>query len=777
MYRTKRTNINAGWQFSYAGETQTVELPHSWNAFDTMDTDPARHYRRGVGIYQRDLTLPDLPDGGRRFLQIEAASQKARVELSSKLLGSHAGGYTAFDLELPPIVKGFSSGDEIPLTIQVDNRPNPDLIPSDMSDFFLYGGLTRNVWLYQTGPLRLASLHFEIDLEPFNRAGITLNSRLDGEMQMDAVLQVVIQDSHGEIVLEHLIETHQPDVVYKLPPLEDVQRWSPDAPILYKVETTVLVAGQVSDQVVEKIGFRTFDFPAGGPFYLNGKCLLLRGTHRHEDWAGCASAVPDEWTRREMEQIKAAGFNFIRLGHYPQAPAVLQACDELGLIVWEELPWCRGGVGGNLFKAQTRAMLHEMIDQHYNHPSIIFWGLGNELDWESEHPGSSDEAVAEFLSELHKLSHSLDPSRLTALRRFEPGAEIVDVYSPSIWSGWYAGRYGGYETVLSNAIQKYPRMLHMEWGGDSHVGRHASGDHLKQRISSNEDHSEQVGIALSEQGPARGSRDSDWSESYMLDLMEWHLQVQERLLNLAGTAQWAFKDFGTPLRPENPIPYVNQKGLVDRNGDPKDVYYLFQSYQSQIPVCYIESPTWSVRNGDDGMRNRIRVISNCHFVELIANGVSFGTKIRNPREFPAGGLIWFVPYALGRNKIQAIGITYSGERVEHVIEQEYVPCSKGEPVDFIWHWGFVSEEENVLRFALQLVDSQNIPVLDDERRVRFDVQSGSCLLGLQGTPDGSQIVETANGSAEILVAMKSLTIEMSVQVDDCEPKLVRMEIV
>lgn len=773
MQRTKRTNINTSWRFSFEGKTQTVDLPHSWNAFDTMDIDPERHYRRGIGTYQRELVVPELDEGGRWFLQVEAASQKAKIRLASKLIGSHLGGYAAFDIELIPHELGFSSNDEIPLSIQVDNAPDPDLIPSDMSDFFLYGGLTRNVWLYQTGLIRLETIHFDIHLDDADNAKVILKANLDGEITKNEALQLMLQNPQGENILEYGIPIDRPEIICELPILDNVQLWSPDTPNLYRVEAKLMVDEQVSDQIIEKIGFRSFEFPVGGPFYLNGERLLLRGTHRHEDWAGYGSAVPDELTCQEMEQIKAAGFNFIRLGHYPQAPTVLQACDELGIIVWEELPWCRGGVGGDKFKDQARTMLREMIDQHYNHPSIIFWGLGNELDWESEHLGSTDEKVADFLLELHELTHNLDSSRLTALRRFEPGAKIVDVYSPSIWSGWYAGRYEDYESVLKAAIQKYPHMLHMEWGGDSHVGRHSSGNHLKQTIKSDsQDHAEQVGIALSDQGPARGSRDSDWSESYMLDLMEWHLQVQQRLPNLAGTAQWVFKDFGTPLRPENPIPYVNQKGLVDRAGNPKDVYYLFQSYQTQIPICYIESPSWKIRNGGDQELKRLRVISNCSSVELIVNGISYGTKIRNPQEFPATGLVWFVPYNFGKNLIEANGWTQNGKSVKHIIEQEYCPRAQGEPFDFEAHW---TSELGDRKLEIQLVDSQGIPVLAHERRVQFDFQVDGFVLDNFGIPVGSGVVITANGRAEILVASEIPVNEVKIFVEGLFPKLVLLK--
>ncbi|MBE2225189.1 MAG: DUF4982 domain-containing protein, partial [Anaerolineae bacterium] len=496
----------------------------------------------------------------------------------------------------------------------------------------------------------------------------------------------------------------------------------------------------------------------------------LRGTHRHEDWAGLGSAVPDELSRRELTQIKTAGFNFIRLGHYPQAEAVLDACDELGLVVWEELPWCRGGVGGDLFKKQARSMFREMVAEHFNHPSIIFWGLGNELDWESEHPDTNDDDVYAFLGELHELSHQLDPSRLTALRRYDRGADIVDVYSPSIWSGWYRGRYEDYEAVLRDAMSRFPRLIHTEWGGDSHVGRHNSGPHLRRQIANHTTHEENPGVALSAEGEARASLDGDWSESYILDLMEWHLQVQNRLPDLAGTAQWVFKDFGTPLRPENPIPYVNQKGLVARDGTPKDVYFLFQAYQTKKPVCHIESPTWPIRTGEPDALKRVRVYSNCERVALFVNGRSHGTKFPNPTISPAGGLVWFVPLHVGANEIQATAVTTQGQVIEHTITQTLVPNSvmkaagmQGwvEPVESATSTSSVTDstgpltdstnpERDVL-VTIQLVTQDGIPVLADERCLSFELVGSGKLLSNQGTPSGSRVVETANGRASIYI--------------------------
>jgi len=574
FYRTNRVKFNAGWRFRFEtdGQWENIELPHSWNALDTMSTDPDWHYRRGTGIYEKDFAPQDNADGQTLWLEFEAVAQKAKVYFDDELLGEHYGGYTAFTVSIPNR-KGT-------LRIEADNSPDPDLIPSDMSDFFLYGGITRNVWLYRTTETYIDSILCETDVS-LERGIVTVKGHIIGAISEDMELSISIspmQQKNSIPYIQMPLTSNEFEIEFPEITGTDFHLWSPENPVRYMLTVMILIEHTMIDSVNEIIGFRTYEFPEYGAFYLNGERLLLRGTHRHEDWAGHGGAVPDDITRKEFQMIKDAGFNFVRTGHYPQSRAALEACDELGIIVWEELPWCRGGVGGDSFKHHTKNMLHEMISQHYNHPSIIFWGLGNELDWESEHPDSSDDKVRDFLSELNDFSHELDPSRLTALRRFDYGANCVDVYSPSIWAGWYRGKYTDYEQNIRDAMAKYPRLLHAEWGGDSHVGRFRQAPHIHEEPPSTVDNAEEVGTATSEEGFTRYSKDGDWSESYILKLMDHHLMVHNKLENFAGSLQWVFKDFGTPLRPENPVPYVNQKGLLERDGNPKQNYSLFRDW-------------------------------------------------------------------------------------------------------------------------------------------------------------------------------------------------------
>ena len=322
---------------------------------------------------------------------------------------------------------------------------------------------------------------------------------------------------------------------------------------------------------------------------------------------------------------------------------------------------------------------------------------------------------------------------------------MVDVYSPSIWSGWYRGRYQDYELALTDAQEKYPRLLHIEWSADNHVGRHNVGPHLPVALKQERDHAEQDGLAYSTAGFARASRDGDWSESYFLDLAAWTLRIQHTQPNFAGAAQWAFKDFGTPLRPENPIPYVNQKGIVDRANRPKTAFYLFQAAQTDVPICHIEAHNWPIRAGNPAELQRLRVITNCEEVELFLNDNSQGVQ--------KGGITdwirtWHIPLTEGENRIVAIGKTATGKIVKDVMTQTFIPITNAEPTG--WQAHLIPAGDDV-QLVIQLCTDRGEPVVKPEQRVTFALEGNGFMKVDFGTIDGSQTIETANGRASIFV--------------------------
>ena len=416
-------------------------------------------------------------------------------------------------------------------------------------------------------------------------------------------------------------------------------------------------------------------------------------------------------------------------------------------MVWEEAPWCRSGVGSEAWQTNTRAQLSNMIDQHINHPSIIFWGLGNEVDWPGEAPRLDRTVIRSFMTGMNTLAKQLDSSRLTACRRCDFASDIPDVYSPSIWAGWYRGNYREYEASLQEEHTKVKRFIHIEWGADSQAGRHSENPyaalaHLATGIGTDE-----RGMDYLRTGSTgRASTDGDWSETYACDLFDWHLKTQESLPWLSGTAQWIFKDFASPLRTDSPVPRMNQKGVVQRDLEKKESYAVFQSYWTTVPMIHILGHSWPRRWGAVGQQRLVRVYSNCERAELFLNGRSLGMRKRDSQDFPCAGLRWNVLFELGTNHLRAIGTRGSGHQVQDEIELHYQTEAWGKPATL--RLAKVSQTAELLTARAELVDTSGVLCLDARNVVRFE-SSGPLLIDNLGTVNGSRVVELCNGSAEI----------------------------
>ena len=748
-------SLNAEWQYLESNADDPgaalqqagwidIELPHTWNATDTVDAVPG--YRRDASWYQR--VLPPAADQ-RQVLYFEGANMETDVYVNGQLAGRHVGGYVGFEVEITDYLE---SDDDNLLMVRVSNAYNPNLIPSQKSDFFIHGGITRDVWLKKLPDDYIQRVRIDTPEVNHDRAATIVTVVVDSVAADNAAVRVraSLLSPEGDVLGSKEAEVPEVSgarkVELQFESLDHPQLWSPDSPSLYQVVAELLAQDDaVKHRVSEPFGYRWFEMRPQQGFFLNGERLLIRGTHRHEEHAGLGAALPNEQHRKDMQMIKDLGANFVRLGHYPQDPEVYRAADELGLIVWDELPWCRGGKGGAEWEKNTEALWRAQIAQNRNHPSIIFWSLGNEIYWEEDFPGGGDaEVINPYLEKLNKLTKELDPSRLTTIRKYYPGAHIVDAFSPSIWAGWYGGSYGQYEQALKDSMLKYPALLHMEYGGSSHVGRHSEFPIDKDGIPGGQ---VTVAEAMNQVVVKSVARDSDWNENYIVDLFDWHLRVSENLPGFAGNAQWAFKDFGTPLRPENPIPYVNQKGLVDREGKPKDAYYVFASYWSKNPFCYIESKTWTHRNGPQEGRD-VSVYCNTEKAELYLDGKSLGRKTKDQQSFPAGGLVWAVPFANGPNELSVEGFIDGEHVASDNLQVTYVVGGQGKFQDLVFTQEDLSDSR-VLIMA-EAVDADGHRVLDFSDRVYFSTLGGDGrLLENFGTPTKSSIIEMANGYAAI----------------------------
>jgi beta-galactosidase len=747
----QKLNFNKNWQYlekplsklqqvQQAYGWQTINLPHTWNSQDVMDMAPG--YRRHASWYKKEYDIEQLSSDSDYLLYFEGSNITTHVYVNEILAGKHVGGYVGFEIDITDYLQEGNNT----ILVKVDNSYNPDVIPSQKSDFFIYGGIIRDVWLKVLPKTRITQAKISTPKVSEKNALTSLDVSVANPKEEKLTVNVILFDPQNQATFQKRYkwkETEKLKAEFEVP---TPQLWDVDEPNLYILRLELQKKGEVIYHMEEKIGYRWYEFKEHGPFYLNGRRLLLRGTHRHEEHAGYGAALPDSLHRADMKAVKEMGANFIRLGHYPQDPEVYRACDELGLLVWDELPWCRGGIGKETWKSNTKRLLKEMILQNYNHPSIILWSLGNEIYWLPDFEGGGDTTkLNSFLKELNEIAHDLDPYRKTAMRKYYEGAHIVDVFSPSIWSGWYSGSYKNYEETINKAIEKYPRFLHMEYGGSSHVGRHTenpiTGEGFQDPGAWEEPINQVEAINVARHG--------DWSENYIVDLFDWYLSVTETHPTLTGNAQWIFKDFGTPLRPENAIPYVNQKGLMDREGNPKDAYYVFKSYWAKEPFVYIESKTWTVRNGPEGLARNVCVFSNMEEVSLKLNGQDLGTKTKDLTKYPATGLNWDVPFEEGRNELVATGYSDGNPVRFDTLQVKYWFSPNGKPEELTL--SFEKLENGNYLVTTTAVDKNGRRCIDYQDRVYFQCLGGGIALKNLGTPTGSDVIELADGQASIQV--------------------------
>jgi len=732
----------------------SVTLPHCVNALDAVDPDV--NYYQGPAWYKTVLNITNPYINGRTLLHFEGAGQKTDVYVYTMKVGTHVGGYDEWSVDITDAANAFSKTDicktqfkgKVPISIRTDNSRDLEMIPSDLSDFNIYGGIYRYLNLVYQPKLSIDKLFVSAETDKEGKAGsVKIKARFNNPLQViQATLSIKLIDPMGKLVAQQskAVTNLNGDVDITTFNIKKPAIWTTDQPVLYRVEATV-EAEQATSKHVEKIGFRHYEFVDNGPFMLNGKRLLLRGTHRHEDHAGVAAAMTEEMMRKEMVLIKEMGVNFIRLGHYQQSRIVLDLCDSLGILVWEEIPWCRGGLGGEVYQAQAKRMLTNMIEQHYNHPAIIIWGLGNENDWPGDFPTFEKEKIRVFMKELHDLSHLLDMSRKTAIRRCDFCKDIVDVYSPTIWAGWYRGIYTEYKQITEEEFKKVKHFLHAEWGGDSHAGRHSESPDKELSKIKSVGNSEDT-LLFSD--AAKVSKNGDWSESYICNLIDWHLKEQEHMPWLTGSAQWTFKDFSTPVRPDNPIPYMNQKGVVERDLNKKEAYYVFQSYWASLPMVHIYGHSWPVRWGSEGDEKMIKVYSNCNQVELFLNGKSVGIRKRNSQDFPAAGLRWMLELNKGKNTIKVVAIK-GKVRAEDEITFEYQTEKWEKPARLICEK--IKEDKGITTIQVKLVDSKDVLCLDAINWVRFGLTGDGKMIDNQGTSSGSRYVQMYNGRAVISI--------------------------
>jgi len=590
-------NFNAKWAFtkqakevpaSLPTDWNFVNLPHSWNNIDGQDGD--NDYYRGTCYYAKAFSKADLPEAKRYFLEIRGANSSADVYLNGKNLAHHDGGYSTWRVEMTEDMAASNL-----LVIAVDNAANETVYPQ-MADFTFYGGLYRDVNI-----ICVEESHF--DLSYYGAPGIAVTPAIEGKDAKIAIETFVTDRKEGQFVRFGIYkpcgckvaETESAETKAELA-IENVHLWhGRKDPYLYTAKAELIENGEVIDTVTTRFGCRTFQIDPENGFILNGEEYPLRGVSRHQDRWGFGNALLPEHHREDMELINEIGCTTIRLAHYQHDQYFYDLCDEYGMVVWAEIPYISKHMPTG--RENTITQMKELIAQNYNHPSIVVWGLSNEISI-----GGSDDDLLENHRILNDICHEMDKTRLTTIaavsmcRMDDPYLKIPDVVSYNHYFGWY----GGDTTMNGPWFDKF-HMTHPNIPiGCSEYGCEALNWHTS--------------------NPMQG----DYTEEYQAYYHEELIRQFFSRKYMWATHVWNMFDFGADARNEGGENGQNHKGLVtfDRKYK-KDSFYAYKAWLSDDPFVHLCGKRYVDRVEDV---TRVTVYSNLPEVELFANGTSLGRK-------------------------------------------------------------------------------------------------------------------------------------------------------
>lgn len=607
--------LNDNWQFRFGHQVEKntvarVDLPHTWNAQDALSgrTD----YKRGLGHYERRLFVPADWKGQRLYLRFEGANSIADLFVNGRHAGQHRGGYGAFVFEITDFV---NYGKANTLRVSVNNAETLELMPL-VGDFNFYGGLYRDVHLVRTGPtcislldhgssgIRLVQDSVSKDYAAI-RALVALSNGSDTATQAEVLLRLL--DGDREVAAQRLTLTLPPDssvegslpVSLRRPHLWDGRR----DPFRYRAEVSLWRNGHEVDRVEQPLGLRYYHIDPERGFFLNGRHLPLRGVCRHQDRSEVGNALRREHHDEDAAIMAEMGANAVRLAHYPQAEYFYDLMDRYGFIVWAEIPFV--GPGGysdegfvNLpaFRQNGREQLVELIRQHYNHPSIVVWGLFNELSMRGDDP-------VPYIKELNDLAHREDPTRLTVAASNTDGALnfLTDAMAWNRYDGWYGGTPAGLGQWLDHMHTTHPdlRIAISEYGAGASL--YHQQDTLVKTVATSFWHPE------------------NWQTHY--HMANWR-EISARPF-VWGSFIWNLFDFGAAHRHEGDRVGINDKGLVsfDRRTR-KDAFYFYKAnWNKEIPLLYLAERRCTRRTRPV---QTFMAFTNQPEAELFVNGTSCG---------------------------------------------------------------------------------------------------------------------------------------------------------
>ena len=607
----KVIHFNQDWKFIKQDEDQAmgidfddrnwkvVQIPHTWNAIDGAN---GFAYHKGACWYRKEFTIDDSAQGNKVYVEFEGANSITDVYLNGQHLGQHRGGYSTFRFDLTEAID-FDAKNT--LAVKVDNTVVDDVYPQ-MADFTFYGGIYRDVNLVIANPVHFdlmdhGSKGIYVIQEEVNEenAALTIKSLLvnDSEEDKKVRLWVDLLDAEGENIAYAakevtLVAGERKSVEVPLV-IENPTLWNGRKnAYMYEARVSMESFNDVIDELTIPFGVRYFEVDAEKGFFLNGEHLALHGVARHQDRKDMGWAITEKEQAEDMALIKEIGATSIRLAHYQHNQYFYDLCDQEGMVVWAEIPFISLMSKTELEGINAKQQMVELIRQNFNHPSILFWGIQNEIQISGERP-----ELRKLVNELNELTKKEDPTRLTTMANVmfvedeDDYNYVTDTIGYNKYFGWYNGEAGDFAGWLDGFHKKNPtvKLAISEYGAEGILQYHSSDPKIK-----------------------------DYSEEYHALYHETVWKIFEKRPFLWATYAWNMFDFGANIRDEGGVKGRNNKGLVtyDRKIK-KDAFYLYKAHWSDEKFVHITGKRFVDRTDDT---INIKIYSNCNEVNLSVNG-------------------------------------------------------------------------------------------------------------------------------------------------------------
>ena len=638
-------NLNEGWHFirSDVADAQTpgfndtnwesINLPHTWNNLDGQDG--GGNYYRGPGWYRKHLRVERAYEGRRLFLKFDGAFSASEVWVNGHRLGEHRGGFAAFTFDATSLLK--VGGDNV-IAVKVSNAFDPD-IPPLSADFTFFGGLYRDVHLLVTDSLNVSPLDYSSPGVYLKTTEVSDKSaRLEvtsvisnaGPAEAAATIRAVVVDAQNTVVATLTSPVTLPaaagsNVVLSAtiahPHLWDAAR----DPYLYRTFVEVEQGTNVVDVVEQPLGFRSFNIDPNKGFFLNGHPYDLHGTAFHQDGIDQGWAVGQAQREKNFALLQEIGATALRLSHYEHANQTYDLADEKGIVLWTEIPLINNITESPAFYANAKQQLTELIHQRYNHPSVICWGIYNEIMLKK------GPETTNLVSQLAELAAQLDSTRPSTCAIAGGDRQPANWYSQicafNKYSGWYSGKLADFAPSMDRVHAEYPtRCIGLsEFGAGACIGQHYEEPYNTP--------------------PPKGKFHP---EEYECLFHEVYWQALKQRPYVWCKFIWTLADFAADDRAEGDTPGRNDKGLVTYDRlIRKDAFYWYKANWTTNAMVYITGHHFTNRLADSFTA---KAYANCDSVELFLNGASQGTRTSTNCFFT-----WSVKLQRGTNAVWAIG--------------------------------------------------------------------------------------------------------------------------